>query len=284
MSAVAPPARWADATNSNAASAGTRAAAGYPAGGWLVKADASRSETLEGFQIADLCALFQGAFRGAASALNRGSEMDERVKQYCDEVANEVGQSAALVARQDVDRAFGAFDYCESEIERLFMAALLRVEALDCPRGYAQDFEVIGAVVGPLGGDSFDAIRNYALADLKSLFEGGWRTAKVFAFPQVCFGSYRVDFLLGYLRYDFGRDEMPVVEHWIVAECDGHDFHDRTKEQARRDKARDRFLVASGVKVMRFTGAEIWRDPTACAAEVLKALAPHRFSGVGGCL
>ena len=44
-------------------------------------------------------------------------------------------------------------------------------------------------------------------------------------FPQHPIGKYRVDFLL--------IDEDYDVQ--VVIECDGHDFHERTKEQAMRD-------------------------------------------------
>jgi very-short-patch-repair endonuclease len=54
----------------------------------------------------------------------------------------------------------------------------------------------------------------------------------------------------------------------LVVECDGADFHAVRKEQVERDKRRDRFCVARGIYVMRFTGAEITRDPRGCAAEV----------------
>ena len=55
----------------------------------------------------------------------------------------------------------------------------------------------------------------------------------------------------------------------IVVECDGHDFHERTKEQARHDRQRDRWMQASGYKVFRFTGSEIFKDATACAIEIM---------------
>jgi very-short-patch-repair endonuclease len=58
----------------------------------------------------------------------------------------------------------------------------------------------------------------------------------------------------------------------IAIECDGHNFHERTKEQAQHDKSRDRALVASGWRVLRFTGSEIWADPGRCAAEVHQLL------------
>lgn len=54
----------------------------------------------------------------------------------------------------------------------------------------------------------------------------------------------------------------------LVIECDGAEFHATTKEQVERDKRRDRYCAARGICVMRFTGAEIYRDPRGCAAEV----------------
>lgn len=57
----------------------------------------------------------------------------------------------------------------------------------------------------------------------------------------------------------------------MVVECDGHDYHERTKEQAASDKSRDRRLQAAGWLVFRFTGSEIFRDARACADEVLRA-------------
>lgn len=48
----------------------------------------------------------------------------------------------------------------------------------------------------------------------------------------------------------------------IAIELDGHDFHERTKEQATRDKRRDRALVAAGWSVLRFTGSEVIKSPS----------------------
>lgn len=56
----------------------------------------------------------------------------------------------------------------------------------------------------------------------------------------------------------------------IVIECDGHDFHERTKEQARHDRSRDRAMTEAGWLVMRFTGSEIWSNPFACAEQVIE--------------
>lgn len=78
--------------------------------------------------------------------------------------------------------------------------------------------------------------------------------------------SYRADFLITAKFYDRPDKRM------IVVECDGHDFHERTKDQAARDKKRDRAMTTAGFSVLRFTGSEIHRDASACAKEVSKLL------------
>lgn len=87
----------------------------------------------------------------------------------------------------------------------------------------------------------------------------------LFIFPQVSIGQYRADFVLEY------RAQGQVVSSLVVVECDGHDFHERTKEQARRDRERDRWMAERGLKLFRFTGQELYEDAAACAAQC------HRF-------
>lgn len=63
----------------------------------------------------------------------------------------------------------------------------------------------------------------------------------------------------------------------LIVECDGFDFHDRTKESAQRDKSRDRDLTSAGYRVLRFTGSEIYKAPLQLAGDVMKvgrSLAP----------
>lgn len=69
--------------------------------------------------------------------------------------------------------------------------------------------------------------------------------------------SYRVDFLL---------EGMDIR---IAIECDGHDFHDRTKQQAAYDRARDRELLKAGVFTVRFTGSEIFNNAERCAKDAI---------------
>lgn len=89
---------------------------------------------------------------------------------------------------------------------------------------------------------------------------------------QVAIGRYRVDFLLCMKGCDGAL-------HFTVVECDGHDFHERTKEQAEHDRRRDREMQAMGYSVLRFTGAEIWRSPTVAAWTALMQFMQvnHRF-------
>lgn len=85
-----------------------------------------------------------------------------------------------------------------------------------------------------------------------------------FVYTQVCVGDYRADILIHDVTLPLDIREP----RWMIVECDGHEYHERTKEQARRDKKRDRFFTAKGFKVLRFTGSEIWADSDACAEEV----------------
>ena len=75
--------------------------------------------------------------------------------------------------------------------------------------------------------------------------------------PQITIGNYRVDFL--------------VDGTMIVVECDGYDQH-KTKEQMSSDYKRERYLIAHGYTVIRFTGSEINGDPDGCAGELLELI------------
>jgi very-short-patch-repair endonuclease len=96
--------------------------------------------------------------------------------------------------------------------------------------------------------------------------------------PQANVGAYRVDFLIEYgahVRQPEGKRE-PFEYEWatkgMIVECDGHAFHERTKEQAKRDKLRDRELQKLGYSVFHYTGSEIWTDVFDCANDALTAL------------
>jgi very-short-patch-repair endonuclease len=77
------------------------------------------------------------------------------------------------------------------------------------------------------------------------------------------------------------RLDFAIEPTWnqVAIEVDGHEFHERTKEQAARDKSRDRALQAAGWRVLRFTGSEVWNDPRRCAQEVYNVLERDRLDG-----
>ncbi|MCX6922700.1 MAG: DUF559 domain-containing protein [Verrucomicrobia bacterium] len=106
--------------------------------------------------------------------------------------------------------------------------------------------------------------------------------------PQSHVGEHRVDFLLSYYGTDFVRSnvrEKCAGDEWqevridkkMIVECDGHDFHEKTKEQARCDKERDRNLQSLGYPVYRYTGSEIYADVFQGAAEVVRVLTGQNF-------
>lgn len=76
--------------------------------------------------------------------------------------------------------------------------------------------------------------------------------------------TYRVDICL-YIG-DWLNDSDSCKK--LIVECDGHAFHEKTKEQAMRDKKRDRDLIEAGYQVIHFTGKEIFSDPYKCAREI----------------
>lgn len=76
---------------------------------------------------------------------------------------------------------------------------------------------------------------------------------------------------------EFGGNAGSVVSGYtakrlMVVECDGHEYHCRTKEQAQRNRFRDRSIQGMGTMVFRYTGAEIWRDVFECVKETVGIL------------
>lgn len=125
---------------------------------------------------------------------------------------------------------------CESPIEQLLLAGLL-IQTMGHP-----DFEFL----------------------IRPEFPTGLRPERpvVICVPQFKIGPYRADFAILNSR----KREM------IIVECDGHDFHERTKEQATRDRSRDRWMTTGGYTVLRFTGSEIHNDALAVADEIVEYL------------
>ena len=95
--------------------------------------------------------------------------------------------------------------------------------------------------------------------------------------PQVQLEGWRVDFIAyawtngSVFQRVTGKQEGKPRWRKLIIECDGHEYHERTKEQAAKDRSRDRSYLQHGCEgVFRFTGSEIWRDPWDCADQVFK--------------
>jgi very-short-patch-repair endonuclease len=150
---------------------------------------------------------------------------------------------AALAA----DNAASKMDYhiacqpCESPIERIMLAALMAASEERHSEAFLEVFE----------GDP-EACEKF-LDDV--IYSEHFHVALQFPI-----GNYRADLCLG--CYDGIK---------IAIECDGHDWHERTHEQAQRDRSRDRAIQCAGFIVLRFTGREIWRAPLGCAKQVFDA-------------
>ncbi len=130
---------------------------------------------------------------------------------------------------------------CESPIEELMAAHL---------SGFSFGYDVRAPVLDRWTDRSFTLPDHMAESVL-------------YVLTQAPLGPYRVDFLV---LLKVAGDVMRVA-----IECDGHDFHEKTKEQASRDKARDRFMQAEGIPVFRYTGSEIFRAPPDGGSDLLAA-------------
>lgn len=138
-------------------------------------------------------------------------------------------------SNDDIDQRLWAWneleDVCQSPIEQMMLAEILFLEdGYDAVKWGFMD----GAPNQPETETNFDC--------------------------QVSVLKYKVDFLF--------TVRVKGKERKVVVECDGHNFHDRTKAQAQRDKSRDRDMTNAGYIVIRFTGSEIYRRADDCAIEI----------------
>jgi very-short-patch-repair endonuclease len=136
-------------------------------------------------------------------------------------------------------------ELCESPIERIFLEAL--------------QAQMIGHPVELL-----------IVEDISAAFDR-FGESKFICVPQAQVinpVAARVDFVI----FDARRSSVHGTMYAMVVECDGHDYHERTREQAKRDKSRDRAFTNHGFVTHRFTGSEIFNDPRGCADEVIALL------------
>lgn len=136
--------------------------------------------------------------------------------------------------------------YCESKIEERLLLAIVTEFS---------DIESAGMRLAALepaeyhGTEVYDTSNGIAFLMPQAVIEGADETQD---------WRYRVDFML-----ILGR--RPAHRKCFAIECDGHEWHEKTKQQVARDKLRDRRLVLDGIVPIRFSGSEIHRAPVACS-------------------
>ena len=81
--------------------------------------------------------------------------------------------------------------------------------------------------------------------------------------------TYYADFAFFANEID-GMMEIKNPDFKLVIECDGHEFHEKTKEQVTRDNEREYDLKMEGFDVLRFSGSQIYKKPFLCAAQALE--------------
>lgn len=71
------------------------------------------------------------------------------------------------------------------------------------------------------------------------------------------------------MRIQKNGEDIPTK---ILIEVDGHDFHEKTKQQVAYDKERELNIKMEGYDIIRFSGSQVWNDPLKCAADSLEYL------------
>ena len=77
-----------------------------------------------------------------------------------------------------------------------------------------------------------------------------------------CFSGYVPDFCI----------YMNGAEQGYVIEIDGHEWHEKTKEQAKADKEKDRAYLKHGFIPIRFTGSEVFHHAKDCIRELFEII------------
>lgn len=80
--------------------------------------------------------------------------------------------------------------------------------------------------------------------------------------------GYMPDFKIEHI----GSYNKSVTSSSFSIEIDGHEWHEKTKEQAAADKRRERAFLKDKTIPVRFTGSEIYHSASDCVKEVIEIL------------
>ena len=98
--------------------------------------------------------------------------------------------------------------------------------------------------------------------------------------PQHPIGNYFTDFMVSGLEHFindcfFDVHQLESIRSLLpkyAIEIDGFAWHDRTPEQAEKERKRARFIQDQGYTVIRFAAREVLCDPSPCVVEVSNKL------------
>lgn len=93
---------------------------------------------------------------------------------------------------------------------------------------------------------------------------------------QVRIGKYFADFTVsGFDHFvndcHFNATHLEIISSLLpryAIEIDGFEWHDRTPEQAEKERKRARFIQSQGYTVLRFAAREVLRNPNECVREI----------------
>jgi len=94
--------------------------------------------------------------------------------------------------------------------------------------------------------------------------------------PQKTIGNYRCDFEI---IYHMPLEKNDIMKS-VLVECDSQQFHERTEQERRYEKARDRFFTSQGYTTLHFTGKEIIDNSEKVAREIIIHLIPERLGDI----
>lgn len=164
-------------------------------------------------------------------------DTDKFVEDYLSGIWTEDGNPG--LTGKAIAKYHGAKDLCQSPIERMMLGGLIAT-----PFGYGIGENIIIPAAEIESADAASPVNNYIVPQMQ--------------IPQF---RYRTDFFVSLATNGYRRLGMFI-------ECDGHDWHEKNKEQAARDRKRDRDLQSLGVNVLRFTGSEIFSNFDECMNQI----------------
>ena len=146
------------------------------------------------------------------------------------------------------------------------------------PEKYRANFCHVNAFYYDECESPIEVILNFAF-DMVAFCTEGYGSS-IYLIPQyevVANGkNYRID-----LFFDSNECESPFAHfkpYKLAIECDGHDYHEKTKAQVKKNNQRDLDLKMEGYDIIHFSGSQIYNEPLKCANDLIKYILLH----VGG--